>query len=196
METTIKALLDDLGKTIAVAESITAGKIQDNLASASGSSSYFEGGITVYNLTQKVLQLGVDHFHAKEVNCVSQQVADEMAKGVAHKFQSDFGVATTGYAEPYLPENIETPRAYISLYDKDQDKIISFGYMEVKESGKFKSDITQIWSDHICSTTINPEQFGILSFPRNTIRRMVLDQVILMLVSSLGVLSGHVKTQD
>ena len=45
------------GYTLVVAESVTAGNLQALIASVSGASAYFEGGITTYNLEQKVTHL-------------------------------------------------------------------------------------------------------------------------------------------
>ena len=43
--------------------------------------------------------MNVDWAHAAKVNCVSQRVAIEMAKGVSSSFGCDIGIGTTGYAE-------------------------------------------------------------------------------------------------
>ena len=100
-------LADILRRTetsIAVAESLTSGHLQANLGRVSGSSAYFLGGITAYNIAVKADLLGVDRTHAAEVDCVSQRVAREMAAGVQKLFSSDIGIATTGYAEPIIFE--------------------------------------------------------------------------------------------
>jgi len=101
--------------TLSVAESLTCGNVQASIGSISGASNFFEGGITVYNLKQKVAHLGIDEAHAAKVDCVSQYVAEEMARGVCVKFESDIGVATTGYAEPYPDEYVEIPHAYFAI---------------------------------------------------------------------------------
>jgi nicotinamide-nucleotide amidase len=64
------------------------------------SHSFFLGGITAYNIEQKVRLLGIDRAHAELVDCVSPRVPEEMAEGVSNMFQADIGLATTGYAEP------------------------------------------------------------------------------------------------
>lgn len=127
----LKALLNKRGETVSVAESLTAGKIQNALASVSGASSFFEGGITAYSLTQKVLHLGVDHFHAKEVNCVSDRVAKEMAEGVCHKFQTDYSISTTGYAEAWPSEGVKEPLAHIAIYSKEEQRVVAASALEV-----------------------------------------------------------------
>lgn len=111
----LKSLLIDQNLSIAVAESLTAGNLQAAISSVSGSSEYFSGGVTVYNIDQKVNLLGVNRKHAASVNCVSEQVAAEMAQGVRKMFGSDIGIATTGYAEPWAPGGIETPFAWTAF---------------------------------------------------------------------------------
>lgn len=88
-----------LGLRIAAAESLTVGRIQSLLGSQSGSSGFFVGGITAYDLESKAACLGVERAHAAEVNCVSERVVHEMALGVERLFDADVTVATTGYAE-------------------------------------------------------------------------------------------------
>lgn len=108
----LKALLcRDPLLTIAVAESLTAGLVQARIASVSGASAYFLGGVTAYSLAQKVKQLGVRKVLAAPVNCVSTAVAVQMARGVAVRFDADLGVATTGYAEPNAEWQVVEPFA-------------------------------------------------------------------------------------
>ena len=97
--------------TIAVAESLTAGHIQSLIASVSGSSRVFLGGVTCYTIDQKVDFLHVDRDHAASVNCVSEEVASQMAAGVRTRFGSAVSIATTGYAEAW--GDVSTPHAHI-----------------------------------------------------------------------------------
>ena len=98
--------------TLAVAESLTAGHVQAQVAAVSGSSEYFLGGITAYSLDQKVRHLGVNRAAAKKVNCVSADVVEQMARGVCALFDADVGVATTGYAEPSKADGVALPFAW------------------------------------------------------------------------------------
>lgn len=111
----LKDLLVSKNLTISCAESITCGNIQKLLWSVSGSSNFLVGGITAYNIDQKVKLLKVDREHASSVNCVSQRVADEMAINVCKLFWSNIGLSSTGYAESYIQEWIEEPMAYYSI---------------------------------------------------------------------------------
>jgi nicotinamide-nucleotide amidase len=111
----LKEILLIIDKTISVAESLTGGHLQARITSVSGSSDYFVGGVTAYNIDQKVRLLNVDRAHAAAVNCVSQRVAEEMAAGVRQLFGSFIGVATTGYAEPWPNGNVTTPFAFFAV---------------------------------------------------------------------------------
>jgi nicotinamide-nucleotide amidase len=100
----IRDILISSHETISVAESVTAGLLQAALASASDATMFFEGGITTYNARQKVRHLGIDPVHALKHNCVSEQVAGEMALGAARIFITNWAIGVTGYATT-LPES-------------------------------------------------------------------------------------------
>jgi nicotinamide-nucleotide amidase len=101
--------------TLAAAESLTGGRIQSALTAVSGASGYFLGGVTAYSLDQKVKLLGVKRAAAAKVNCVSAEVAEQMARGAVTLFGSDLAVSTTGYAEPSLANHVDDPFAYWTL---------------------------------------------------------------------------------
>jgi nicotinamide-nucleotide amidase len=101
--------------TLAVAESLTAGNVQARVAAISGASNYFVGGITAYSLAQKVKHLGVDRVAAKRVNSVSSEVAAQMARGACALFDSDVGLATTGYAEASPKNGVADPFAWWAM---------------------------------------------------------------------------------
>ena len=99
------------GKTVATAESITAGHVQAMLASVSGASDVFLGGITAYRRAAKVELLEVDDDLALRTNCIDEAIAQQLALGALKRFHSDYALATCGYAE------VETgaPFAYIAV---------------------------------------------------------------------------------
>ena len=72
--------------SVSCAESVTVGQIQSLLATNSGASAYFLGGITAYNFEQKVRHLSIDPDHALACNCVSDRVAGEMAMGACNEW--------------------------------------------------------------------------------------------------------------
>ena len=97
---TIAGLLTAQNKTVAVAESCTAGNIAVMLTSVSGSSNFFEGGVIAYSNKVKINQLQVKKQDTVKYSSVSESVVRQMAEGVKRQFQSDYAIATTGYAGP------------------------------------------------------------------------------------------------
>lgn len=101
--------------TLGVAESMTCGWVQVRIGAVSGASEFFLGGLSAYELDQKVRHLGVDRTHAESVNAVSTVVAEQMAVGACAFFKSDVGLATTGYAEPWPAMGVSQPFAFWAL---------------------------------------------------------------------------------
>jgi nicotinamide-nucleotide amidase len=96
----IHALLQALGKTLAVAESCTGGRIAAALTSVPGSSKSFAGGVVAYANAAKVSLLGVNPETIERAGAVSEDVVREMARGVRSNFKADVALATTGIAGP------------------------------------------------------------------------------------------------
>ena len=128
-----KLILKRPALTLAVAESLTAGHVQAQVASVAGASEYFLGGVTAYSLEEKVKLLGVNRAHAKAVDCVSQRVAVEMAAGAAQLFNADLTVATTGYAEPAPKQKVKVPHAWWALCHRHRGgaAMMLSGFVEV-----------------------------------------------------------------
>ena len=114
-------------ETVAVAESVTAGLIQSAFSLATDATRFFQGGITAYNLGQKARHLHIDPIYAELCNCVSAEVACEMATGVTALFISHWGIAITGYAAPVPALKVRSCFAFYSFAYKGsivhQDKI-------------------------------------------------------------------------
>lgn len=108
-------------RTLALAESITCGRLLARIGSVSGASEFLLGGITAYSLEQKVRHLGVDRREAEPVNSVSSRVAEQMARGACALFGSDVGAATTGYAEPSAEWRVDEPFAWWGLAARRPD---------------------------------------------------------------------------
>ncbi len=115
----LKSLFTSRGLTLAVAESMTCGRVQAVIGSESGASEYFLGGITAYTLDEKVRHLGVDRAAASRVNSVSTEVAEQMARGACLLFGSRLAVATTGYAEPSKSDGVTDPFACWALAHRE-----------------------------------------------------------------------------
>src|SRR6476661_5377570 len=119
----IKENLIQRNEKVSVAESVTAGFLQAALASAELALKFFEGGITTYNIDQKVRHLHIDRRNGEACNCASEQTANEMARGVCALFGTDWGLAVTGYATT-VPESDFKLFAYFSVCYKGEIKAV------------------------------------------------------------------------
>ena len=86
--------------TISVAESCTSGSIASSLSKLSGSSKYFKGGVIAYNNDVKMDILDVPEEIIVSYGEVSAEVVNLMANNILTKFNSNFSIATTGFAGP------------------------------------------------------------------------------------------------
>ncbi len=88
------------GRSIATAESCTAGLLAARLTDRAGSSDYVAGGVVAYSNEAKTQLLGVDPELIKAHGAVSEPVAEAMATGALKRFGADTAVAITGIAGP------------------------------------------------------------------------------------------------
>jgi PncC family amidohydrolase len=99
----IRKALVKRDESIAVAESVTSGNLQAAFSLAEEATYFYQGGMTAYNLGQKARHFDVDPIAAENCNCVSGQIAADMAVRASKIFTSDWGIGVTGYAAP-VPE--------------------------------------------------------------------------------------------
>jgi len=94
--------LMESGQTIAVAESLTGGRISDLIVSVPGASAIFLAGFATYANEAKRDLLGVSAETLAEdgPGAVSEDCAREMAEGARRAAKSDLALATTGIAGP------------------------------------------------------------------------------------------------
>ena len=87
-------------RTVATAESCTAGLLAARLTERPGSSDYVLGGVVVYSNEAKVEQAGVDPALIERHGAVSPEVAEALATGAVTRFGADLGIGVTGIAGP------------------------------------------------------------------------------------------------
>ena len=85
--------------TLSLAESCTGGFLASCFTSISGSSSFFKGGIVSYSNESKTTFLDINQNDINQYGVVSKVVAEKMANRVRQRFNTDYGLATTGYLE-------------------------------------------------------------------------------------------------
>jgi nicotinamide-nucleotide amidase len=118
------------GKTLAVAESCTGGRIAKSFTENAGASAYFKGSVVTYATESKVKILNVSEKDIKDHSVVSKEVAETMAKNVRTLFNSDYGISTTGNAGPDKGDSdAEVGTVWIAIATKDNvySEVFNFG---------------------------------------------------------------------
>ncbi len=100
LEQMVGGLLAIQGRTLALAESCTGGRIAARITGVAGSSVYFLGGVVAYSNELKRKALGVSENTLAQFGAVSGETARAMAEGVRRFAGADFGLAVTGIAGP------------------------------------------------------------------------------------------------
>ena len=96
----INEMLWKAGKTLACAESCTAGRISSVITAIPGSSNYF-------NIIA-------------EKTAVCEEVVKQMVAGAADLFHCDYVVATTGFAGPAGTDTIKVGTIWVAVGTKDK----------------------------------------------------------------------------
>ena len=98
------------GVTVAVAESLTAGRIAQALGAAPESSTWFAGGVVAYQKETKFRLLGVSRGPV-----ISAECAEQMARGVLDRVGADVSVSVTGVGGPGSEEGERSGTVFISV---------------------------------------------------------------------------------
>ena len=109
--------------TIAVAESLTAGLFQSELAEIAGVGESLIGGVVVYNKEAKRQQLGINDAILEDIGVVSSECAAEMAVRVREKFGANIGVGLTGAAGPTSHDNSPVGTVWIGLAIGEEEPV-------------------------------------------------------------------------
>lgn len=117
-------LLKNKNKTISSMESCTGGFFASEITNIDGSSTVFKLGLVTYSNEYKEY-FGVSKETISEYTVYSREVSIEMAKAVCNISKSDLAVGITGTLGTIDPNNKsdEINSVYISIYDKEKDKI-------------------------------------------------------------------------
>ena len=100
LQEVIGKLLQERKGTVSTAESCTAGYLASQITMVPGSSEYYLGSIIAYSYESKTSELGVSPDSLIRYGAVSEKVIIQMANGVREKFDTDYGIATSGIAGP------------------------------------------------------------------------------------------------
>ncbi len=100
LESVAGGLLKARRQTLATAESCTGGRIANKITDIAGSSSYFMEGAVTYSNASKMRILGVRKATLGKFGAVSEECAEEMARGIRERAKADWGLSVTGIAGP------------------------------------------------------------------------------------------------
>jgi nicotinamide-nucleotide amidase len=128
LEEVVGELLRERKLTIAVAESCTGGLVADRITDVSGSSEYFERGVTAYSNESKIALLGIPGDLIGKHGAVSKQVAEAMAEGIRKTASTDIGLSTTGIAGP-TGGTPEKPAGLVWIGYSDKDTTLALKFM-------------------------------------------------------------------
>ncbi|PKP44370.1 MAG: competence/damage-inducible protein A [Bacteroidetes bacterium HGW-Bacteroidetes-13] len=137
IEQSIGKLFTQKGKTLALAESCTGGKLASKFTTNPGASKYFMGGVVSYATASKEDILKVPSQLINQFTVVSAEVAQSMATQAQKLFNSDYALSTTGNAGPTKGDSeaevgtvfiaLATPNGVFSEkfeFGKNRDRVI------------------------------------------------------------------------
>lgn len=112
-------------ETLAVAESLTGGRLAAELTAVPGASTVFRGGVVAYATDLKAALLGVDERLLADVGAVSPEVALQMARGVRGRLAATYGLATTGVAGPDPQDGRSPGEVYVGIAGPGQVDVLA-----------------------------------------------------------------------
>jgi nicotinamide-nucleotide amidase len=127
MEQVIAKLLTDRGETVSTAESCTGGLIARRMTELGGSSKFFMEGTVTYSNEAKIRTLNVSQETLDKFGAVSSETAEEMARGMRLRANTDYAISVTGVAGPDGGSQ-EKPvgTVWFGLADRENVKTIKF----------------------------------------------------------------------
>ena len=144
LEEEVVKLLKERRFTLTTAESCTGGMFTSTIVNVSGASEILKQGFIAYCDEAKHKYLDVSSETLQKYTAVSKQTAEEMARGIAIKTNSDVAISITGYAGPYDAEDgTKAGTVYIGCYMKERvtvEKCVFNGNrLEVREQAVHKA---------------------------------------------------------
>ncbi|MFY9634577.1 MAG: CinA family protein [Cellulosimicrobium cellulans] len=118
----------DAGRTVAAAESLTAGMVTAVLADTPGASGMLQGGVVAYQNSVKTDVLGVSADLLAGVGSVDGDVAAGMAAGVRSALGADIGIATTGVAGPEEHDGKAVGTVFIGVASADGTSAFQYSF--------------------------------------------------------------------
>ncbi len=144
--------LTKIGKTLAIAESCTGGKLTEMFTANPGASKYLKGGVVTYSTQSKIDILNISENLINTHSVVSQQVAEAMAQNALKLYKSDYAIATTGNAGPTKGDsNAQVGTVFIAIATKNTvyTKEFNFGNHRTRVINKAVNQALQMLQEEI-----------------------------------------------
>ncbi len=109
------SLLTQRRETLATAESLTGGLLGAMLTGVPGASQVYRGGVISYATDLKGSLAGVSAGTLTRHGPVAHETAEEMARGVAERCASRYGLAVTGVAGPEAQDSHPVGQVFVAL---------------------------------------------------------------------------------
>ena len=140
VEHAVARQLNAAGWTLAVAESVTGGRVGGRLVGVAGASSWFRGALVTYATDAKTSLAGLDAQMLAGAGPVSERTSGELARNAAVRFDADVGLGVTGVAGPDTQGGLEpgticlavalpdgsTPARTVELPSRGRDVVLEF----------------------------------------------------------------------
>lgn len=111
--------------TLSLAESCTGGAISASIVKVPNCSLVFKGSAVVYCNKAKMDILGVEEQIIQQFSEVSPQCVEQMIDGTIKLYKSDFGLAISGYAGDYNPNEKDSGLIFMGIGNKNGQKIVN-----------------------------------------------------------------------
>ena len=126
--------------TLGIIESVTGGKIADEITNFDNASKYFLGSLIAYDKEVKIFS-GLDSKLLKKEGTVSAATTKVLAKNAKKIFKSHLGLAITGVAGNESVEKHESGTLFISITDGkkflNKEMVVSGDRMQIKNRAVF-----------------------------------------------------------
>ena len=127
---------------LVAAESCTGGLLSTLLTREAGSSKWFDRGFVTYSNNSKIDSLGVRGETLENFGAVSQEIANEMAKGALKNSEANLSISITGIAGPE-GGSLDKPIGTVFFSIANQEKII------LEHKGDFKGSRDKIREESV-----------------------------------------------
>ena len=115
LEETLCKMLEERGMSLSLAESCTGGMVASHIVNHPGASKVLSECVVTYSDESKINRLGVSPSTLEQFGAVSEEVAREMAEGVAKTSNSSIGLSVTGVAGPEPADGKPAGLVYIAV---------------------------------------------------------------------------------